>query len=190
MSNRESITTGSARQRTKSPGSFKVAYLRRTARDFLESQEITQRILRMSNDDFNPRTSLLRSSILILKTWADHKLPYELSRTAFLDCIDLCMKNAAVVEKDTHIPPVELLEEIDLAASGIVVSAGIRHQNTGQRSTQGQTGRPDSRSCSEIKSSRVHSEQYRERRNYISNPGGPSYSGLHRHRLLQLSISE
>lgn len=125
------LTTSSTRHKTKAgisvkllakfPASQKIAYLHRTARDFLESPRMMNKQLAMSDDNFDPHLALLRSNLLVLKT-----LPEEdLKRTIILDCIDQCMKAAAEVEKLAKKPPVDLLEAIDRAAEGITTSAGL-----------------------------------------------------------------
>lgn len=94
-----------------SGGDLKISYLHRTARDFLHSKKILQRIQQGCGKSFDAATALFYSSILTLKTFQG---PVDFNnKTDLWDIIDKTMKYAAKSERSTGRPQTRLLEEVD-----------------------------------------------------------------------------
>ncbi|TAQ86208.1 hypothetical protein B7494_g5468 [Chlorociboria aeruginascens] len=93
----------------------KVAYLHRTAKDFLESPEIRKKILTISPPGFNPHVSILNSYLLLIKTLP----PDKVSRTTFWQMIQDFLEFAAVSELAMETPLTKCLDELDKTISEI-----------------------------------------------------------------------
>jgi len=98
----------------------KVAYLHRTAKDFLESSRIRQRLLVLSGPSFQPQLSIARSSMLFLKTLSVN----EADNTSVFKCIDKFMQNVATAENTLEEAQVELIDELDRAAAELLGCTG------------------------------------------------------------------
>lgn len=95
---------------------WEVAYLHRTARDFIESKSVWGMLLERTDTDFDPCTSLLQSTVLLYKVAGpivSNPLGFGLFRKELLEPILYALSFAQRAEDTTGEAHVELLEELD-----------------------------------------------------------------------------
>ncbi|KAF7536583.1 hypothetical protein G7054_g4457 [Neopestalotiopsis clavispora] len=109
--NRQLSSPGSSVHHSGREGGLKVSYLHRTARDFLHSTKILERIYQGSGASFDAATSLFYSSIISLKTF--NGPVNSRNKQKLWDLIDQTMKYAAKCEHSTGKPQTQLLHEVD-----------------------------------------------------------------------------
>jgi hypothetical protein len=95
--------------------SYNVAYLHRTAKDFLESTQI-QRFILAKTGSFDPSSQLLRSCMLVAKTWDRSTLP---GGAKLWTCIDDFLKYAECVAATGRLQ-FEILDELNNVISALV----------------------------------------------------------------------
>jgi len=91
----------------------KVAYLHRTVRDFIEAPQVKDRIAKMA-EDFNPYPALLRSSVLMAKSWSSSGQRW----SPLDDHVRQGMQYACELEEEGILQG-ELLDEMDRCVSEI-----------------------------------------------------------------------
>lgn len=95
---------------------WEVAYLHRTARDFIESESVWGMLLRRTGTNFDPSTSLLQSTVLLYKVagpLVNNPLGFGLFRKELLEPVLYALffaQRAEDTEGEAHL---ELLEELD-----------------------------------------------------------------------------
>lgn len=95
---------------------WEVAYLHRTARDFIESKSVWGMLLKRTGTDFDPCTSLLQSTVLLYKAagpLVSNPLGFGLFRKELLEPILYALVFAQRAEDTTGEAHFELLEELD-----------------------------------------------------------------------------
>ena len=95
---------------------WEVAYLHRTARDFIESESVWRMLMQCTGADFDPCTSLLQSTVLVYRvssTLVNNPLGFGLFRKELLEpalYALLFAKRAEEIKREAHL---EVLEELD-----------------------------------------------------------------------------
>ena len=95
---------------------WEVAYLHRTARDFIESESVWGMLLKRTDTDFDPCTSLLESTILLYKVAGpivNNPLGFGLFRKELLEPALYALLFAKGAEETAGEAHLELLEELD-----------------------------------------------------------------------------
>ncbi len=95
---------------------WEVAYLHRTARDFIESESVWGMLLKRSGTDFDPCTSLLQSTTLLYKVagpLVNNPLGFGLFRKELLEPALYALLFAKRAEETTGEAHLEVLEELD-----------------------------------------------------------------------------
>ena len=95
---------------------WEVAYLHRTARDFVESKSVWSMLLKRTGTDFDPCTSLLHSTVLLYKVagpLVNNPLGFGLFRKELLEPTLYALLFAKRAEETTGESHLEVLEELD-----------------------------------------------------------------------------
>lgn len=95
---------------------WEVAYLHRTAKDFIESEQVWGMLLKRTDTDFDPCTSLLQSTILLYKVagpLVNNPLGFGLFRKELLEPALYALVFAKRAEETTGQSHLEILEELD-----------------------------------------------------------------------------
>lgn len=95
---------------------WEVAYLHRTARDFIESKPVWDMLLKRTDANFDPCTSLLQSTVLLYKVagpLVNNPLGFGLFRKELLEPALYALIFANRAEETTGKPHLEVLEELD-----------------------------------------------------------------------------
>lgn len=95
---------------------WEVAYLHRTARDFIESNTVWGTLLEWADTDFDPCTSLLQSTVLLYKVAGPHvsnPLGFGLFRKELLEPALYALLFAQRAEESTGEAHLEVLGELD-----------------------------------------------------------------------------
>ena len=95
---------------------WEVAYLHRTARDFIESEQVWGMLLQRTETDFDPCTSLLQSTVLLYKVagpLVNNPLGFGLFRKELLEPALYALVFAKRAEETTGQSHLEILEELD-----------------------------------------------------------------------------
>lgn len=95
---------------------WEVAYLHRTARDFIEDEKVWGMLLKRTDTDFDPCTSLLKSTVLLYKVagpLVNNPLGFGLFRKELLEPALYALVFAKRAEETTGKSHLELLEELD-----------------------------------------------------------------------------
>lgn len=95
---------------------WEVAYLHRTTRDFIESESVWGMLLKRTDTDFDPCTSLLESTVLLYKVAGpivNNPLGFGLFRKELLEPALYALLFAKGAEETTGEAHLEVLEELD-----------------------------------------------------------------------------
>ena len=95
---------------------WEVAYLHRTARDFIESRSVWGMLLKRTGTDFDPCTSLLQSTVLLYKVagpLVNNPLGFGLFRKELLEPALYALHFAKRAEETTGEAHLEVLEDLD-----------------------------------------------------------------------------
>ena len=95
---------------------WEVAYLHRTARDFIESESVWKMLLKHTDTDFDPCTSLLQSTILLYKVagpFVNNPLGFGLFRKELLEPALYALLYAKQAEETTGEAHLDVLQELD-----------------------------------------------------------------------------
>ena len=95
---------------------WEVAYLHRTARDFIEDEKVWGMLLKRTDTDFDPCTSLLKSTVLLYKVagpLVNNPLGFGLFRKELLEPALYALVFAKRAEETTGKSHLEILEELD-----------------------------------------------------------------------------
>lgn len=95
---------------------WEVAYLHRTARDFIESRSVWGMLLKRTDTDFDPCTSLLQSTVLLYKVagpLVNNPLGFGLFRKELLEPALYALHFANRAEETTGEAHLEVLEDLD-----------------------------------------------------------------------------
>ena len=112
--NRVDSLDANAALRTKI--TWEVAYLHRTTRDFVESESVWGMLLKRTDTDFDPCTSLLESTVLLYKVAGpivNNPLGFGLFRKELLEPALYALLFAEGAEETTGEAHLEVLEELD-----------------------------------------------------------------------------
>ena len=130
------------------PADSKVAYLHRTARDFLQSPHVVQATSRGCPRDFSLHLALLRGNLLVLKTTPTLAFGRRLGHNSGWDVLDACMAHASMLEQDlSHFPNLcSLLDVVDSAMAQHNTSQSIQVTQASSNTTHWTAQRPGSHS--------------------------------------------